>query len=57
MRQIHLKTPSLLNVLRATLRHLEEELGPNDATLLALKQTIVQIIAELELEKSQKLAA
>jgi hypothetical protein len=57
MRQLQLHPPSLINVLRSTLQHLEEELGSNDASLVELKHTVLQIITELELAKSQRWAA
>ena len=41
----------LIEMLQATLRHLEQtqELSPDDPALLELKQSLVRIIAELEI--------
>lgn len=42
--------PALIEILRATLRHLEEseELRPDDPALIEVKSHILQSIAELE---------
>lgn len=46
-------SPSLVDLLRSTLRRLEEadNLDPNDPTLIELKNTILRSIAELELRR------
>ncbi len=45
--------PTLVALLRSTLRHLEESEGirPNDPAYLELKSSILRSIAELEIER------
>lgn len=51
--------PTLVDVLRSTLRHLEEteELRPDDPALLEIKSSIVRAIADLEISRQQPYAA
>jgi len=51
--------PTLIDVLRSTLRHLEEseELKPDDPALLEIKGSILRAIAELEIIRMNKRSA
>lgn len=50
---------TLVDVLRSTLRHLEEteELRPDDPALLEIKNTIVRAIADLEISRMRTRSA
>jgi hypothetical protein len=41
----------LIAILRATLRRVEEQFGRDDPSILQLKRSILQAIAELEIKK------
>lgn len=51
--------PDLIDLLEATLKHLEENqnLSSDDPALLELKQSIVRALAELELVRPRKTEA
>lgn len=51
-----LTTPSLIEMLRTTLRRLEEneEIDPADPALLELKNSILRAIGEMELKKMSR---
>ncbi len=44
----------LLLILRTTLKHLEQDLGPDDPDFLRLKSLLLREISELQLEKSEE---
>lgn len=52
------KTPTMIEVLRTTLRSLEqsEELHPADPALLELKNSLIRAIGEIELKKMDRAA-
>jgi hypothetical protein len=52
-------TPSLIEILRKTLRALEknEEFGRNDVAVKELRRSVARAIAELEIAKRDKNAA
>ena len=50
-------TLALLNILAKTLEHLEENSDPHDPAIQHLKHSILLIMAEFELMKSEKEAA
>jgi hypothetical protein len=47
----------LLVILRNTLKHLEQDLGPDDPDFLRLESLLLREISELELEKTEEGAA
>jgi hypothetical protein len=50
-------TLALLNILAKTLEHMEQNSDPNDPAVQHLKHSLLLIIAEFELIKSEKKAA
>jgi hypothetical protein len=48
---------ALLNILAKTLEHLEQNSDPNDPAIQHLKHSILLMIAEFELIKSERHAA
>ena len=49
-------SPKLIELLRSTLKRLEEELGmePNDPKLLEFKDSLLRSIAEMEVRKQDE---
>lgn len=50
-------TSTLLNILGKTLEHLEQNSNPDDPAIQQLKHSILLVIAEFELMKSDEEAA